>query len=129
MTNIHPRADAGGELVKPRPARLASGGAALARDAAAAAAGSPCISGGSSPSPSSGRESDANATGLVLAWSAASPLDDTPRRGFTHLYGVRLRVGGFATATKLEYSPKHNAVLYRMVKSSTCPSGIGTVQL
>ena len=32
------------------------------------------------------------ATGLVLAWSAASPLDERPHRGFTHLYGVRLKV-------------------------------------
>ena len=32
---------------------------------------------------------------LLLAWRAASPLDDTPCLGFTHLYGVRLQVNPF----------------------------------
>lgn len=91
--------DRAGEAVGAKPARLASGGAALARDAAAASAaasgsgsdagggGGGCGASGGPPAASGG-----DATGLVLAWSAASPLDDVPRRGFTHLYGVRLKV-------------------------------------
>jgi len=29
---------------------------------------------------------------VLLAWEAASPLDDSPCRGYSHLYGLRLQV-------------------------------------
>ncbi len=29
---------------------------------------------------------------MLLAWEAASPLDDSPCRGYSHLYGLRLQV-------------------------------------
>jgi hypothetical protein len=88
-------ADPENSLVKLRPARLASGGASLGRDAAAAAVARTDGSGGGGGgggNPSRRSRDAADATGLVLAWSAASPLDSTPRRGFSHLYGVRLQV-------------------------------------
>ena len=29
---------------------------------------------------------------VLLAWEAASPLDESPCRGYSHLYGLRLQV-------------------------------------
>ena len=34
----------------------------------------------------------ADGVDLLLAWEAASPLDDSPCRGYSHLYGLRLQV-------------------------------------
>lgn len=63
-----------------------AGGAAGARRQAPTAGGA-----SSAADPGSGG-GGAESTGLVLAWSAASPLDDRPHRGFAHLYAVRLKV-------------------------------------
>ena len=35
----------------------------------------------------------ADGVDLLLAWEAASPLDDAPCRGYSHLYGMRPQVG------------------------------------
>ncbi len=47
----------------------------------------------SAPS-AAGPNSAAEGVDLLLAWEAASPLDDAPCRGYSHLYGMRPQVVG-----------------------------------
>ena len=41
---------------------------------------------------SSAAGSQGEGVDVLLAWQAASPLDESPCRGYSHLYGVRLQV-------------------------------------